>query len=82
MGKSWKVNEDRFWKQTVYGDDYKYIKTKIKIYADNMITTFHYKKIPKEKARCQCLSIIMLDSVIKVNKKYYPQTFLEESKYA
>ena len=23
----------------------------------------------------------MLDSVIKVNKKYYPQTFLEESKY-
>ena len=23
----------------------------------------------------------MLDSVIKVNKKYYPQTFLEECKY-
>ena len=47
-----------------------------------MITNFHYKKIPKGKAPCQCLSIIMLDSVIKVNKKYYPQTFLEESKYA
>ena len=24
----------------------------------------------------------MLDSVIKANKKYYPQTFLEEYKYA
>ena len=23
----------------------------------------------------------MLDSVIRVNKKYYPQTFLEECKY-
>ena len=36
---------------------------------------------PKEKAPCKCLSIIMLDSVIKANKKYYPQTFLEECKY-
>ena len=37
--------------------------------------------MPKEKAWCKCLSIIILDSVIKVNKKYYPQTFLEECKY-
>ena len=34
----------------VYGGDHdKYIKTKIKIYADSMITTFHNKKNPKEK---------------------------------
>ena len=70
-----------FESKPVYGDDDKYIKTKIKIYADNMVTNFHNKKIPKEKALCQCLSIIMLDFVIKANKKYYPQTFLEESKY-
>ena len=62
-------------------DDNKYIKTKIKIYAGSMVTNFHNKKIPKEKAPCKCLSIIMLDSVIKANKKYYPQTFLEECKY-
>ena len=37
--------------------------------------------MPKEKAPCKCLSIIMIDSVIKANKKYYPQTFLEECKY-
>ena len=36
--------------------------------------------MPKEKALCKCLSIIMIDSVIKANKKY-PQTLLEECKY-
>ena len=29
-----------------------------------------------------CLSIIMMGSVIKANKKYYPQTLLEEIKDA
>ena len=37
--------------------------------------------MPKEKVSCKYLSIIMIDSVIKANKKYYPQTLLEESKY-
>ena len=63
-----------------YGDDDKYIKTKIKIYADSIITNFHNKKMPKEKPPCKCLSIIMIDSVIKTNKMYYPQTLLEECK--
>ena len=70
-----------FESKPVYGDDDKYIKTKIEIYADNMITNFHNKKMPKEKAPCKCLSIIMLVSVIKANKKYYPQTLFEEWKY-
>ena len=70
-----------FESKPVCADDDKYIKTKIKIYTGSMVTNFHNKKIPKEKAPCKCLSIIMLDSVIKVNKKYYPQIFLEECKY-
>ena len=37
--------------------------------------------MPKEKSPCRCLSIIMLDSVIKANKKCSPQTFLEKCKY-
>ena len=37
--------------------------------------------MPKEKTPCKCLSIIMIDSVIKANKKYYPQALLEECKY-
>ena len=40
---------------------------------------FITKKCPKP---CKCLSIMMLDSVIKANKKYYPQILLEECKYA
>ena len=62
-------------------DDDKYIKTKIKTYSDIIITNFHNKKMPKEKVPCKCLSIIMLDSVIESDEKYYPQTFLEECKY-
>ena len=70
-----------FESKPVYGDDYKYVKTKIKIYADSIVTNLHNKKMPKEKSQCKCLSIIILDSVIKANKKYYPQIFLEECKY-
>ena len=70
-----------FESKPVYGDDDKNIKTKIKIYAGSMVTNFHNKVIPKEKAPCKCLSVIMLDSAIKVSKKYYTQTFLEECKY-
>ena len=61
-----------FESKPVYGDNDKYIKTKIKIYPGSMVTNFYNKKIPKEKVSCKCLSIIMLDIVIKVNKKYYP----------
>ena len=70
-----------FESRPVYGEDIKYIKTKIKTYAGNIITNFHNKKMSKEKAPCKCLSIIMMDSVIKANKKYYPETLLEECKY-
>ena len=65
----------------VYGDNDKYIKTKIKVYEDRVNTNFQGKKVRKENASYKCLSLIMLDSVIRVNKKYYPQTFLEECKY-
>ena len=37
--------------------------------------------MPKENASYKCLSLIMLDSVIRVNKNHYPQTLLEECEY-
>ena len=71
-----------FESKPVYGDDDgKYIRPKMKIYPGSVITNFLNKKIPKEKAPCKCLSIIILDSIIKANKKYYPQTLSEECKY-
>ena len=76
-GKVEKLMRIDFESKPVYGDDDKYIKTKI--YAGSMITNFHSKKLPKENAPCKCLSIMMLDSVIRANKNR--QTVLEEHKY-
>ena len=58
-----------FESKTFYGDDDRYIKTKIKIYAGSIITNFHNKRMSKEEAPRKCLSIIMVDSIIKANKK-------------
>ena len=59
--------------KTTYGDDDKYIKTKIKTYKDSITTNFHNKKIPKEKVPCKCLSIIVLDSVLYAYEQYHPK---------
>ena len=69
-----------------YGNEDKYIKTKIKTYEDSTTTSLYNKneskKIPEEKTPHKCLSIIILDSVLYGYEKYHPQIFLEECKYA
>ena len=71
--------------EPVYGDNDKYIKAKIILYGDKINTNFQGKKrISKYQKRIspyKCLSLIMVDSVIRANKKYYPQILLEECKY-
>ena len=78
-------NYNKIWKKIEHliniNFENKFIKTKIKIYAGSTITNFHKNQIPKEKPPSKCLSIIMLDSVIKGNKKYYPQILLEKCKH-
>ena len=65
----------------MYND--KYIKTKIKSYNVKVYRNFQHNKIPKDNEYCACLSVILLDSIfVNSNKKYYPQIFLEECKYA
>ena len=76
-----------FESETTYGDDDdKYIKTKIKTYKDSINTNFYSKigskKLSKEKIPHECLLIILIDSVLYAYEKYYPQTFLEDCKYA
>ena len=39
----------------VYGDNDKYIKTKLKIYGGSVNTSFQDKEMPKEKATSMCL---------------------------
>ena len=65
----------------VYADNDKYIKTKIKSHRDKTHTNFQGKKMPKKDASYKCLSLIMLDSVIRGNNEYYPRALLEKCKY-
>ena len=69
--------------EPIYGD--KYIKTKIRSYSNDIRTNFHgegnTRKVLKESCSYKCLPLIALDSVIKMGKKYYTQTLLEECKY-
>ena len=60
----------KFDSEPVYGDNDEYIKTKINSYGDKVNTNFPGKKIPKEKASYKCLSLIMLGSVVRANKRY------------
>ena len=86
MEKIEKLMKIDFNSKTTYGDDDKYIKTKIKTYNDSITTNLYnkngYKKIPEEKVPHRSLSIIILDSIIYAYEKYYHQVFLGECKYA
>ena len=56
--------------QPFYDGNDKYIKTKIKQYGDKINTDFQGNTMPKVNASYKCLSLVMLDSVIKASKKY------------
>ena len=47
-------------------------KTKVKSNEDELNTNFQGNKTPKENASYKCLLLIMLHSVIRANKRYYP----------
>ena len=61
----------------------KYINTKIKSYNNDINTNFRNidnknNILPEKSKSYKCVSLISLDSIIKINKKYYPQTLLQE----
>ena len=45
------------------------------------MTTFTNNVIPIEKTHCTCISAIDIDSVLKIDKKAFPQAYLEQCKY-
>ena len=71
--KIWQKVEEllnvKFESKSVYGDNDKYIKTKIKSYIDKVNTNFQGKKAPEENSSYKCLSIITLESIIQASKK-------------
>ena len=61
--------------------DDKYIIAKLKIFKNVDITTFTNNVIPIEKTHYTCISAIDIDSVLKIDKRAYPQAYLEQCKY-
>ena len=61
--------------------DKKYIVAKLKIFNNVNKTTFTGDKIPKERIHYACIAAIDIDSVLKIDKKVYPQVYLEQCKY-
>ena len=91
------VDDEKLWKtynkiwselnvtigKNIYKDqvfEKKYMKTKIKSY-NNTITEDFNGKAPTDGIKWICLSAIVINSVVKLGKNYYSQTFLEECKY-
>ena len=61
--------------------DNKYIIAKLKIFKNLNITTFTNNVIPVEKTHYTCISAIDIDAVLKIDKRAYPQAYLEQCKY-
>ena len=69
----------KFHSEPVY--EYKYLKTKVREYDGVIKTNFLGNGIPKENMLYTCIACIAIDSVMKMDKKYLPQVYLEERKY-
>ena len=59
----------------------KYLKTKVREFDGNIKTNFLGNNVPKENTYYTCIACIIIDSVMKMNKKNYPQVYLEECKH-
>ena len=69
----------KFHSMPVY--DEKYIKVKVREFNGAVKTSFLGDKIPKESMHYTCIVCITIDSVMRMEKKNYPQVYLEECKH-
>ena len=58
-----------------------YIKVKVREFDGKIKTNFLVNEVPKENMHYTCIACITIDSVMRINKKNYPQVYLEECKY-
>ena len=61
--------------------DDKYIIANLKIFENVNITTFANNVIPEENIHYTCVTATDIDSVLKIDKKAFPQAYLEQCKY-
>ena len=69
----------KFHSMPVY--DEKYIKAKVREFNGVIKTNFLGDEVPKENEHYTCIACITIDSVMRMEKKNYPQVYLEECKY-
>ena len=69
----------KFHSQPIYEN--KYLKAKVREFNGNIKTNFLGKNVPEENTYYTCIVCITLDSVLKMNKKNYPQVYLEDCNY-
>ena len=69
----------KLYSQPIYGN--KSTKTKVKTFNNMINTLFSGNDIPKERIHYVCIAAICIDSVLRVDKKNYPQVYLEQCKY-
>ena len=60
--------------------DKKYLKTKVKEYDDVIKTNFLGNDVSKENVHYTCIACVTIDSITRMDKKKYPQIYLEEFK--
>ena len=59
-----------------------YLVAKLKIFNNiNRTTSNNNNYIPMERNHYICIPVIDIDSVIKIDKRAYPQAYLEQCKY-
>ena len=61
--------------------DETYIKAKVRKFDGKIKTKFLGDEIPKENIRYTSTACVTIDSVMRMEKKNYPQVYLEECKY-
>ena len=61
--------------------DDKYLVAKLKIFDRINRTTFTNNAIPIERNHYICIPAIDIDSVLKIDKRAYPQAYLEQCKH-
>ena len=59
----------------------KYIKVKVREFNGVIKKNFWGDEITKEGVHHTCIACITIDSVMRMEKKNYPQFYLEECKY-
>ena len=69
----------KFHSMLVY--DEKYIKAKVREVNGVIKTNYLSDEVPKENEHYTCIPCTTIDSVMRMEKKNYPQVYLEEYKY-